>query len=319
MNQSKQVNLLRENYEVIKSSGVHFIDKRMRYLIARVFTGSAQRIQPESFLHTNLKLKQQSGLFTNLTSTVRASIASLLIANEMNTSRYYHELADNYQLLLDSGFRRSEFTYFSAYQLLHSEAQDRKKIVREGKAIFEAIQNNHRFLNGRSSCSMAILVAQFNIDKKATEVAEIVDYYFQELSQIGFRKNEQLYYLAALGAMFYQSQQPIFINQIQCILNQLDEMEIPLKPLYYTTIGILAFTQGDQTKLMNEKELSEFIQEIRLLPGMRFQKEISFALGLSLYTEKLNSNLSSLEMESLLLALQIQIFKENQRVYSAST
>ena len=37
MNQSKQVNLLRENYEVIKSSGVHFIDKRMRYLIARVF------------------------------------------------------------------------------------------------------------------------------------------------------------------------------------------------------------------------------------------------------------------------------------------
>lgn len=319
MNQSKQVNLLRENYEVIKSSGVHFIDKRMRYLIARVFTGSAQRIQPELFLHTNLKLKQQSGLFTNLTSTVRASIASLLIANEMNTDRYYHELADNYQLLLDSGFRRSEFTYFAAYQLLHSELQDRKKIVREGKAIFEAIQNNHRFLKGRSSCSMAILIAQFNLDKKATEVAEIVDYYFQELSQIGFRKNEQLYYLAALGTIFYQSQQPIFINQIQCILNQLDEMEIPLKPLCYTTIGILAFIQGDQTKLMNEKELSEFIQEIRLLPGMRFQKEISFALGLSLYTEKLNSNLSSLEMESLLLALQIQIFKENQRVYSAST
>lgn len=319
MNQSKQVNLLRENYEVIKSSGVHFIDKRMRYLIARVFTGSAQRIQPELFLHTNLKLKQQSGLFTNLTSTVRASIASLLIANEMNTDRYYHELADNYQLLLDSGFRRSEFTYFAAYQLLHSELQDRKKIVREGKAIFEAIQNNHRFLKGRSSCSMAILIAQFNLDKKATEVAEIVDYYFQELSQIGFRKNEQLYYLAALGTIFYQSQQPIFINQIQCILNQLDEMEIPLKPLCYTTIGILAFIQGDQTKLMNEKELSEFIQEIRLLPGMRFQKEIFFALGLSLYTEKLNSNLSSLEMESLLLALQIQIFKENQRVYSAST
>lgn len=96
-------------------------------------------------------------------------------------------------------------------------------------------------------------------------------------------------------------------------------MEIPLKPLCYTTIGILAFIQGDQTNLMNEKELSEFIQEIRLLPGMRFQKEISFALGLSLYTEKLNSNLSSLEMESLLLALQIQIFKENQLVYSAST
>ncbi|MEG0781752.1 DUF4003 family protein [Carnobacterium sp.] len=319
MNQSKQVNLLRENYEVIKSSGVHFIDKRMRYLIARVFTGSAQRIQPELFLHTNLKLKQQSGLFTNLTSTVRASIASLLIANEMNTDRYYHELADNYQLLLDSGFRRSEFTYFAAYQLLHSELQDRKKIVREGKAIFEAIQNNHRFLKGRSSCSMAILIAQFNLDKKATEIAEIVDYYFQELSQIGFRKNEQLYYLAALGTIFYQSQQPIFINQIQCILNQLDEMEIPLKPLCYTTIGILAFIQDDQTKLMNEKELSEFIQEIRLLPGMRFQKEISFALGLSLYTEKLNSNLSSLEIESLLLALQIQIFKENQRVYSAST
>ncbi|CAD5897765.1 conserved hypothetical protein [Carnobacterium maltaromaticum] len=319
MNQSKQVNLLRENYEVIKSSGVHFIDKRMRYLIARVFTGSAQRIQPELFLHTNLKLKQQSGLFTNLTSTVRASIASLLIANEMNTDRYYHELADNYQLLLDSGFRRSEFTYFAAYQLLHSELQDRKKIVREGKAIFEAIQNNHRFLKGRSSCSMAILIAQFNLDKKATEIAEIVDYYFQELSQIGFRKNEQLYYLAALGTIFYQSQEPIFINQIQCILNQLDEMKIPLKPLCYTTIGILAFIQGDQTKLMNEKELSEFIQEIRLLPGMRFQKEISFALGLSLYTEKLNSNLSSLEMESLLLALQIQIFKENQRVYSAST
>lgn len=319
MNQSKQVNLLRENYEVIKSSGVHFIEKRMRYLIARFFTGSAQRIQPELFLHTNLKLKQQSGLFTNLTSTVRASIASLLIANEMNTNRYYHELADNYQLLLDSGFKRSEFTYFAAYQLLHSEVQDRKKIVREGKAIFEAIQNNHRFLKGRSSCSMAILIAQFNLDKKATEIAGIVDYYFQELSQIGFRKNEQLYYLAALGTIFYQSQQPIFINQIQCILNQLDEMEIPLKPLCYTTIGILAFIQGDQTKLMNEKELSEFIQEIRLLPGMRFQKEISLALGLSLYSEKLNSNLSSLEMESLLLALQIQIFKENQRVYSAST
>ena len=219
MNQSKQVNLLRENYEVIKSSGVHFIDKRMRYLIARVFTGSAQRIQPELFLHTNLKLKQQSGLFTNLKSTVRASIASLLIANEMNTNRYYHELADNYQLLLDSGFKRSEFTYFAAYQLLHSELQDRKKIVREGKAIFEAIQNNHRFLKGRSSCSMAILIAQFNLDKKATEIAGIVDYYFQELSQIGFRKNEQLYYLAALGTIFYQSQQPIFINQIQCILN----------------------------------------------------------------------------------------------------
>lgn len=89
----------------------------MRYLIARVFTGIAQRIQPELFLYTNLKLKQQSGLFTNLTSTVRASIASLLIANEMNTNRYYHELADNYQLLLDSGFKRSEFTYFAAYPI----------------------------------------------------------------------------------------------------------------------------------------------------------------------------------------------------------
>lgn len=319
MNQDNQVKRLSENYAAIKDSRVRFIDKKMRYLIARIFTGRDQRIQPELFLHTDRKLKEQSGLFTNLTSTVRASIAGLLIANEMNTTSYYQELADNYQLLLDSGFKRSEFTYFAAYQLLHSKSQDREQIAREGKVVLEAIQSNHRFLNVKSSCSMAILVAQFNLDKNATEIAEIVDYYFQEFIQIGFRKNEHLYYLATFGAVLYQSKQPSFITQIQCVLNKLNEIEIPLKPLYYTTIGILAFIQGDQTKLIDEKELGEFIQEIQGLPGMRFQKEFPIVLGLSLYSEKLNSNLSSLEMESLLLALQIQIFKENQRIHSASS
>lgn len=41
--------LLMQNYDLVKTSGVSFVDKRIRFLIARLFAGNNEVINPEKF------------------------------------------------------------------------------------------------------------------------------------------------------------------------------------------------------------------------------------------------------------------------------
>lgn len=118
--------LLMKNYELVKTSGVSFIDKRIRFLIARLFAGNNEVVNPEEFSEINKEIKRQLGMFTALNGNVRASLVGLLMANDNASRESVQQVIANYNTLIQAGFQRTEYTYFAAYLLLESENPKRQ-------------------------------------------------------------------------------------------------------------------------------------------------------------------------------------------------
>ncbi|AHI57068.1 DUF4003 family protein [Listeria ivanovii] len=308
----KATKLLLKNYDLVKTSGVSFIDKRIRFLIARLFAGNNDVINPEKFNEINKEIKRQLGFFTALNGNVRASLAGLLMANDNASSESISQVISNYNTLIDAGFKRTEYTYFAAYLLL--EATEPAKVARKAKIIHELFKKDHPFLTKSEDVTTAVFLANLP-EEDTAKLASITEYYFQAFANKGFRKNDSLQFLATTGTLLYGEENSGFIRKVDNVVEELRRKGVKIKPLHYSSIGILAFVM-DGRKI--DSGLVNLIDELSQQPGLKFGREFVVALAISMYTEKQSGQMSKEQLEGLMVNVHILIAMEQAAAASAA-
>ncbi|MBF2556024.1 DUF4003 domain-containing protein [Listeria marthii] len=304
--------LLMKNYELVKTSGVSFIDKRIRFLIARLFAGNNEVVNPEQFHTLNKEFKQQLGMFTALNGNVRASLVGLLMANGNASPESVRQVISNYKTLIEAGFQRTEYTYFAAYLLL--QAKNQTMTAQKAKTIHQLFKKAHPFLTKSEDVTTAVFLA--NLPEENTgKLAEITEYYFQEFAAKGFRKNDSLQFLATTGTLLYGEKDSKFIRRVDNVVEELRQKGVKIKPLHYSSIGILAFVM-DGRKI--DSGLVKLIDELERQPGLRFGREFVAALAISLYTEKQSGQMSKEQLEGLMVNVHILIAMEQAAAAGAA-
>ncbi|WP_270998010.1 DUF4003 family protein [Listeria seeligeri] len=308
----KATKLLMKNYDLVKTSGVSFIDKRIRFLIARLFAGNNDVINPEKFSEINKEIKRQLGFFTALNGNVRASLAGLLMANDNASSESISQVISNYNTLIDAGFKRTEYTYFAAYLLL--ESTEPVQVARKAKIIHELFKKDHPFLTKSEDVTTAVFLANLP-EEDTAKLAAITEYYFQAFANKGFRKNDSLQFLATTGTLLYGEENSGFIRKVDNVVEELRRKGVKIKPLHYSSIGILAFVM-DGRKI--DSGLVNLIDELSQQPGLKFGREFVVALAISMYTEKQSGQMSKEQLEGLMVNVHILIAMEQAAAASAS-
>ncbi|MBC1860756.1 DUF4003 domain-containing protein [Listeria welshimeri] len=304
--------LLMKNYDLVKTSGVSFIDKRIRFLIARLFAGNDEIVNSEKFYVINKEMKQQLGFFTALNSNVRASLVGLLMAFDNASTESVRQVISNYNTLVEAGFKRTEYTYFAAYLLLESE--NPTMTAKKAKVIHQLFKKDHPFLTKSEDVATAVFLANLP-EENTAKLADVTEYYFQEFAAKGFRKNGSLQFLATTGTLLYGEKDSKFIRRVDNVVEELRQKGVKVKPLHYSSIGILAFVM-DGRKI--DSGLVNLIDELQKQPGLRFGREFVTALAISLYTEKQSGQMSKEQLEGLMVNVHILIAMEQAAAVSAA-
>ncbi|WP_088825917.1 DUF4003 family protein [Listeria goaensis] len=308
--------LLSENYERIRKSKVNFVDKRIRFLIARLFTGKNELVDAERFFAADRAIKSELGFFIALNGNVRASLAGLLVADGTDDRSDVLRLIQHYRELVEVKFGRSEFTYFAAYLLLKQENADSVATAKRAKEIYTCLKKFHPFLTGPEDATASVMLASLDTSLSAQEIADIVEFYFQEFADLDFHKNNGLQALAATAALLYGKKDRIFVTRVRTLLNELDKKGIKVKELYYNTIGILAYV-NDGAKL--DAHFFELVSELSQVSGLKFfGKTFYTALALSLYTEEVTGKMNQAQIENLMVSVHVLIAIEQASAAAAA-
>jgi hypothetical protein len=308
--------LLSENYELVRKSKVNFVDKRIRFLIARLFAGKNEVIDAKRFFELNGLIKSELGFFTALNGNVRASLSGLLLADETRDASVVKQLIQYYQELIDVKFSRSEFTYFAAYLLLKQENEDVPEIAKRAKEIHRCLKKFHPFLTGPEDATSSVMLATLDAKLSPQAIADIVEFYFQEFADLDFHKNNGLQALAATSALLYGKKDRTFVARVRSLLNELDKNDMKVKELYYNTIGILAYVL-DGKKL--DSRFFELVAGLSELPGLKFfGKTFATALAMSLYTEEITGQMNQEQVENLMVSVHVLIAMEQASAVAAT-
>lgn len=298
------VERLHDNYEILNKAKVKFVDKRIKYLTARLFMKEEAELDIEQFMAMNQSLKEETGTFTALTTNVRASLAGLLVANGEASPEAVKRLMSFYQQLIDTKFKRTPYTYFSAYLLLANK-EEPTAVINKAREIYLALKADHPFLTGAEDITSSVMLAQMDTDMTVQEIAEVTEYYFQAFAELKLRKSNGLQFLAATGTLLYGKKQKTYIEQVKKILAALDKERIKITELHYSGVGIMAFALEEQK--LDGKSLVKMIEELKKLPALRFNRHLQTAIAISLYIENEMGHMDQQQVEGLMISMNLLI------------
>ncbi len=310
--------LLEKNYQLIGETNAKWLDKRVKYLLARIFTGKEQQINQEKFNWLDVALSRKAGLITSLTRNSRHTLAGLMVANDKATVDDIEGLYFNKKLLRDNGFKASNSTYFAAYQLFSIESEHRESIVKRAHELFQLVKKNHPFIVNMNDYSMVVSLAQSPqlAELMVFEIESLVEFYFNHLRKIGMKSNESCLIVATLATLMTGKKDSELVGCFDDVVGYLEENKIKIRNSHYIPIISIAFLE-QQTKAVALDELVSFIEEVSRNISLIFETEFKQALAISLYAEQLSNKLAQTPLTTLSVSFNQLIIEEQTMLYSS--
>lgn len=321
MTSNKCVAELVKNYELINQSVAKHDDKRIRYLLARMFVQQDTLFDIDKYNELDTLIKKKSGFFSHLDRSIRHSLAGLLLLTQSDQPHSVTQLFEEYQLLKEHGFKSSVFTYFSAYLVMkNTEAQKKSEIRDRAFSIYQDLKAEHPILTYREdyvSCVTLAQTAQLSA-LEVTEINDISEYYFEMFIKLGFKKNDNLQFAAATATSLIGMKDDYFVRQMERVLDELRGWEIKIKPLQYTGLVILSYlTLRD--KSIQISELTDYLAVVDASVNLYFEKDFKNTLALSLFVQnKANSSIGQ-DLTDLVVTINLLMIQEQLLAVSAIT
>lgn len=312
------VQQLNAQFQHIKKNGGRWLDKRVRYYIARLFAFDPKPIDMNAFMQINQQLKEQTGLFSTLSKEMREMLAGILLANHKEKAADINQLVADYKFLVEQKFGRSTFTYAGACLMQLFPEQDREQIVSRARLIYQNLKTEHPFLTGKEYNSIVLgLASQPSLkDQSVAEIGEKMEFYYRALREIGFKMHDSTLFAAAACVSLLGVADKQFISELKTLCLELLNARIKIRPMNYTAIAILAFVQRE-TNFSSEMELIPYLTTVTNGIEFVFEKEFKLALALSMFLEEQSQSIAASDLNNLSLSLQLVLIEE-QVAYSAA-
>lgn len=311
MDQKELIDLLEENYKLLGESNAKWLDKRAKYLLARIFTGKKLLFPITDFDWLDTTLNHKAGLFSSMTKMTRHTLVGLMIASQKNSIEGIEELFFNKKILKDNDFKSSGSTYFAAYQLFFSESSKRENVAKRGNLIYQEIKNNHPLITTSTDYSSMISLAQAKQLKHLTEkeICDLVEFYFNALQEIGLKSKNSCLVAATLATLMTGTNNQTFIDTLKDLITFFEKSKIKIKNLHFVPLISLTYLVQESEKVDLE-ELLTFIEEISENVSLFFETDYKQALAISLYIENQSRTLNKASLTTLSVSLHQVIVQE---------
>lgn len=315
---------LQENYEQLKKE--QWLDKQLRYVLARSFVGSQHPFSGAVYQQTRQRIKDQLALFNQFSSPVRESIICLLMTHNRTSEQAISQLLEDYDQLINGGFRRSPYTYFAAYLLQFSKTNDKLAIIAKGKEIYQAIKQTHPFLTGEEDAPITISLAQNSLLQKfpVTDITDIMEKYYVSMNKIGFSKGDELQFAAGNAVLLFQGYHPSIIEEMMQMIQQFNLHRLPFRRETYASIVFLTYLSTK--KGIDFSKIVHLYEEITQTCQLGFYKNLRTSLAVSLYIgselqeyQKEEIDLLSLNTNFLLIQQEMAAMIATTTMIAAST
>lgn len=311
MNQEEIIDLLEKNYDILSQTNAKWLDKRVKYLLARIFTGQKEIMPIEDFEWLDTALLHKAGIFSSLTKVTRQTLTGLMISSSKNSVEGIEELFFNKKILKDNGFKSSSSTYFASYQLFFSDSDKRIEIAKRGQLIYEGLKKSHPFITTSNDYSSIISLAQAEQLNHLSEekVCQLIEFYYEALQEIGLKNKNSCLVVSTLITLLTGELDEKFMTAINELILFFEKNRIKIKSAHFVPLVSLAYIM-EETKEIDLNELLIFIEEIEENIKLYFETDYKQALAISLFVESKSRSLNKINLMTLSVSLNRIIVQE---------
>ncbi|HCM89920.1 MULTISPECIES: DUF4003 family protein [Vagococcus] len=319
MDHKEITDLLEKNYRILNESNAKWLDKRVKYLLARIFTGKGQILPLTEFDWLDKAFIHKSGLFTSFSKVTRYTLTGLMLSSQLNSVEGIEELFFNKKILKDNGFKSSGATYFAAYQLFLSKNEDREAIVQRADRLYKEIKAIHPFITTTNDYSAVVSLAQAEqlAHLSEVEICGIVEYYFEEFQAIGLKNRDSCLVASTLSTLMNGKKDLEYLSHLSTLIEFFENNRIKIKSVHFVPLVSLTYLR-QQTDLVDLEELLIFMDEVCKNISIYFEADYKESLAMSLYAESKSNTLNRSNMTTLSVSFNQIIVQEQTMLASNS-
>jgi len=265
------------------------------------------------------EIKQLSGWFGELTSTLRFIVSAILVLNGDSASEFLDEVKQGRELFRRANLRRGGIYETMAILILRLQ-NDRQPVtdavVTRFQAIYEEMKRHHWWLTGPDDFpACAILVGQ---DGAPVEIGSAIEDIYQALNKVGFSAGDplqtaaNLLYLARLDAH-------VAANRYAELAAGFRQSGVSIWQSDYDELAILAFLSHPAQRIVEHVlEYREHMLQLTPAPGRLLTFNLASSL-VFLELVQLDDNLDAITDAKALMDMQAIINAQQAAAAAAAS
>ncbi|MGM0877398.1 MAG: DUF4003 family protein [Bacillota bacterium] len=280
-----KVEKYRDIYSQLRKALKWHTDQRTLMLVATMYVAKSTDFDIKKFIELADYIKGRVSVFSYLKTPQRFTTASILETTTSNSKQAFEELLSIYEKLIEKGFSRTTYSYIAAGTLLNKNGKANHYIEKTIQ-LYKSMKEHHYILTNSSDYPLAALLAQ-NDDTVDHIVFQMEDNY-QQLQLKNFRKGNDLQFLSHILTLRQAKGPEESAEKCMSIKDDLLQIGIKSKSLYYPYIGMLSFLEDFTKEIPNLQEVYHQLTNDKLF---KWQKDMNFMLSvLFLMIEKTEMN-----------------------------
>lgn len=182
-------------------------------------------------------------------------ILSLLIAQEVNFEYFVGELLDTYDLLLEAGFKESQYLVLTAYAITkHGKKMEKVKNVYETKNIYQIVKRKYSNLTNEEDYLECALLALSRVDADIIENDnEIIAKLNSELDMFSKNSIQGLTMAMALNEDDYS------IRTIQELFKEFEEKDMKISHQFLPFLGSIVDFSDPKGYVGKVEQITEYL------------------------------------------------------------
>ncbi|MGV3465388.1 MAG: DUF4003 family protein [Heyndrickxia sp.] len=298
------------DFEALTNAISWGIDKRIRFNIAAQYMTKEKEFHAKQFLEVSDYIKKQLTWFSSIPQEIRYAIATLLINKFSNPIQAFDDLKDCYVELTESGFKKGPNTYIAAFILLSNQQEDTNKTDRIQKAmeIYKAMRKQHFFLTSNDDYPLAMLLSQ--TDCKIEEQMEDIDFYYQYLGNLFYKRGNDLQYLSHILTYGQKDNREALAVDCVSLFDEFRKQSIKIKGMHYPALGVLTLLKNKETAI---SDILMIYSQLKERKQLHRYKDICFLIAIQMFVQ---DHISQNDIFSIGMAANIQTILQAQEAAS---
>ncbi|MDG5472959.1 DUF4003 family protein [Jeotgalibacillus sp. ET6] len=256
MKQSEELKEYITIYESLRKKYKWRVENGALMMIASLFTGSSKPFNLNRYIELVDFIKQESSPFSYIQSTLRYSLAGLLLSRSEQPEEDYRQIQKSYDLLIEAGFQRSSHSYIAAYVLSLSvkEGEELSQHVERAKNLYDGMKKQHFFLTSHEDYPLAVLLAEGEADGE--QMLEDMAYYYDEL-HLALWKGNNRQFLSQILTYGKRENRQILVQNAVTWMDDLKTQKFRLRGLHLPIVGVVSLVSTPSALLPKIKEVYE--------------------------------------------------------------
>ena len=299
-----------ENYKFVKEE-LRYDGEYINHFASLIYANLGKTIPINKIKKIRSYIKEQTSRMSCFRGDI-LYILSFLISMEDNIENFIEDIIKTYDLLLDTGFKESQYLVLTSYSLVkHSSTENRFSKVMDMKEVYDTIKRKYYNLTNDEDYLECALLVLSDIEKD--EISSKIDSVFESISKLDiFSKNG----VQGLTMSLVLSQNDNQLCKIDELLLKFEEDDMKISHQFLPVLGA-SVSLCDSEVYMNEvNEIIKYLREEEYIYDFYMDKSFLIFIAITINEFSKVNNKERYLNELISLSVYSFLVSKNQGVFS---